>query len=634
MGETDASLLANATTPSFFPSKLWIHSKITSKDPTSLVNIKNDKSFFAEKEMSNGDKSPFFIRIQNSNQAKAIHISIIRILIDTMYKSDIWMNDLINDIIELVIGSSQDWEFKPSSSFGQIARKSKKDVFIGRLHELQHRVECATEIFRLARRLPIAHASLSALFIQVIALTLSKQVDAYRSKMHARRYADITSEDQQPPEDEEWTALLALEEAIVDCFMTLYNSIGDPSSRPRLFPILPIARQHRTRLFEILRFEGCEEYRPSDAQATVTNNGKKSARSIPFRIVPASWPRAAISVILIFFGCKVSLASPVNTQDVCDLAPNERMAIDIACGRLVDLSKQPPFPQAGFAEGHKESLYRIMNDLDEQAQNDWNISNAEEYEPNKRKTAPGVEDEELAARLQKREKHKEARLQKLIEDTFPPEVAEKSKVNSKAWQDVIAAYFLEAARSNHSTLEQSQLEAVAILACDHAKDERALAMSGDDHAAVKQACKLCTRNFIMASLEPRDLLQDATFSSTLLSAMQPVHAQICKSSATPGMHVAFWRAFTSLILHNGEHPHLLLSWLDRILQDMTHKKRLVRLAAGYAGNSLITEMYRHNANINPQGALSRLFRGMENVVRSGKPACRLTMATTVADLIR
>jgi serine/threonine-protein kinase ATR len=53
-----------------------------------------------------------------------------------------------------------------------------------------------------------------------------------------------------------------------------------------------------------------------------------------------------------------------------------------------------------------------------------------------------------------------------------------------------------------------------------------------------------------------------------------------------------------------------------------------------AGNAILCELYRINRNVSPNGELGFYFNSIESILRTGKPASRLTAATSVVELAR
>lgn len=644
--DVDAAPLAassSSNSQTIFPARLWIFENTTSKALTTATHQKQHDDFFAQttNEESQNDKRPFYITIDNAIQASNLQSCIVRSLTKTFELSDQWIYEFIPDTLELLHGTEGDWHLRPTRA----TRPNRKEDAANRMEIARQRIECAKDIFKLREVLPLPQASLEALLARLLDFALSPDmVQQCQITATSGNNTESNVEKQDAPFERLERELLAL--AVV-----LYKQ-ARRGPRNTLMDLSHIVRRYRRNLIDICLAEVSRK----NAEANVQDNaaletGDTGAEASTKQQVTSSRHAFCLLLLSLSVSAQATLNDTVATvlNDISNF--NQKIYDDHAsrmanhygtthvlaeqdASDILDCLARKPVLSATLTQGDLD-VQAAVNDAvrDLQAQCKWTLadiaSSTRKTDNNsrKRKEPPEAEDPgglEDQTRQATRMMIMLDRTLDTVGHAFSEEVADKLPANANGWQNTIADYFSQSAASGDITLKEEYFNVITELACTVA-----IASSTQEG---RPACHLRQRQYIMADLPPRDSMRDESFSSTLLAEMLKIHPKLLSSNATT--RGAFWTAFSTLVLHNGEHPHSLLCWFDLLLGDLKHQNRLVRLAAGYASNVVITEMYRHNRALNAQGVLGKYFVGLEDVLVKGKPAHQLTTVTMLIDLIR
>lgn len=640
---SDASALYNNSQSSdiSFPTKLYIFQpRIYIRDDARISSntAVEDRDFFAVRDQQQqgqqggstnttaaaerNDSRPFHITIDSSIQAQYLQLSITRILLFIISISEQWTFEYIPEIMELPIGTEEEWKLNFNTR--------KKWDNLEWINILTQRVRCVMEVYKLSERTPLPSSSLRAMFLRVIDLAISPQ----------------WIQNRQSEEDDEidgsHSSIARLEEAIFLTSSTLIGRICKRENTP--FDFIDIARRYRRAFIDVLYSENAstKQHKQTNMQGDGGIDLESEVRNITHRELfclnmlslgapvsrsseGAEAPKAVLREITNAATMKnreISKRTDEASRSV--YAFEEKDSTDIL--EWIDSFETPPSLNNGAsAESQRivkatleQTRKRVQIDLASKSKTD-----ALRNEGRKRKTAPGIaetdkEEEAMSARAD--------RTCEILKEFYSAEMATAVSGSVSRWEGPVTDFLLQVAASKDGLLEERHFEAIEKLTCR-------VPMEMLDHSDVpEQVCKLCTRRFVMAELPTHDLEDTSTHCPELFQALKTSYPKLNKSA--PAVRVAFWRAVSALLGHSGEQTYSLYPWLDLIAQDLKHQNRLARLAAGYAGNMIIAELYRHNPRLDTQGQLSNYFTTLESLLKASKASVRLTTVTVVADLIR
>lgn len=658
--QADASSLSTAGSNIRFPTQLFLFndtasSSIGNNIANTVAQAHNDVFTVATENRNNGkkdskrnnDQRPFYITIDNQLQAYSLRFSIIRILISTMSISEQWIHEFIPDVLELIIDSgSAGEEEEHEDSWKLYWRHGQSMALNERIHVFCQRIDCVMRLFKLSDKVPLPQAYSRIMLSRIIDLFLS---------LTRHRQEEIANPDNIEEESVELSAFRNLERILANAAMLVYEISKETNTNKRC-KLADIARIRRRDFIDILLSEkasihaNAQHVAPikcSDRQkfclAILVLGSVSQERVAPFMAMNTALqditnlPTESKNIV-------TRLPQAENVKGASSLASlytfDEKDARDIL-ETLNAYHDKSSSRNSSYSE--KLTLTWLKQELRSRCVENMAHQSAKggghtlERVGEKRKAAPDDNDICNATARPRRDDQR-------VDSVTQGQLAELrakfafntaiERASTSQLLDLLPALEIfreESSKKTNVNLKEEHFQAVEILACDASFDnsEREPDKSGK--------CRLCQRQFIMAILPSRDQEhQDVDGSSIDISkAIKDAHLRITEdSSSSNSTRIAFWRAFSAILIHAGEQSHSLYGWLQIISSDLKHQNRLVRLSAGYAGNMIITELFRHNPALSPNGQLSSYFVALETGLKHVKPSTRLTTATVVADLIR
>jgi len=615
------------------------------------------------------------------SQANTLRFSILRILISTISISEQWIYEFVPEILELVVGPEEDVVLRMDSSPYLVSRvEVRKQVIEDRLNGIQQRLNCINEVYKLSKKIPLPQISLRAMFVRVVDLFLSPELSKYRleENKYLQDEEDFAEEEEQKEDNEDLTEssqillqLRQIEITSVQTILLFRDGVSHRSEGRKNFEMRDIARNHRREFIDTLLSEDTinkeqkKSRRISSTQIDVTNvvitNGvavdaqQRNSRYLTVRqlfcvimlelgaTLPISH-KAYSSTISSSTGVLQDITNVQRVQmnnkvDIFKQKTNDGISIydfnEKDAKAILDVIASYSDETSSYDASDKER--RIISNIIENLWNQCQIAITQatvgkdtlsiDRTGRKRKNAPDDLNED--ENEQKQNSHAaitKKRLEILREVFFYEPTHTFSAHEPLQWAKPVIDLISRINSDESMQLQEKHCQAIEVLACNTRLESR---HEGSNEGTT---CNLCQRHFIMTELSPRNLEDSNAASSDLIQSMKQSFHKL--ETSTSSARVAFWRAFGTLLVHVGEQAHSLYSWLHHVSQDLRHPNRLVRLAAGYSGNVIIAELFRHNPALNPNGQLSSYFNALDDGMKHSKASVRLTTATVVADLIR
>lgn len=98
--------------------------------------------------------------------------------------------------------------------------------------------------------------------------------------------------------------------------------------------------------------------------------------------------------------------------------------------------------------------------------------------------------------------------------------------------------------------------------------------------------------------------------------------------------VAVWSAIATVATHHNRPPMFVSDIAATLLHDLSSRSKVVRLAAGNAGNALIRAHLDLNANPDPNGHVGVYFEKLRTILLRGSLGAKATVIATIVQLAR
>ena len=98
--------------------------------------------------------------------------------------------------------------------------------------------------------------------------------------------------------------------------------------------------------------------------------------------------------------------------------------------------------------------------------------------------------------------------------------------------------------------------------------------------------------------------------------------------------VAVWTAIATVLTHHNRPPMFMSDIAATLIHDLSSRSKVVRLAAGNAGNALVRAHVDLNANLDPNGHIGAYFEKLRSILLRGSLGAKGTAIATAVQLAR
>ena len=517
---TDVQSLLHSTQKTAYPTKLWMFEKTSRLAPNGA-----GKDPFLDSDKRN--KRPFAVLIQSIPQARALFASLAKTLVSVVTTGPIWLQDVLPELVEVIIGLDQDWNI-PSDVKGKAAARTPDSAIVERLETINH----LTSVKNRANLPDGAVARCFARLLEVYEHAVLGQIDK--------------------PSD--------------SVLMALLTAMGSLSN------------------------EACQNMlTASIVQQCVSNNEQamlSALQGVP-PVLDVETGKAEVSlsqaITLLLFSIRMSSAQPPE-EGQNEHTASECMSPQGKASLQAWLQQQPALTLAG----EDSCTFNLL----------------EAVERLSRKSTSS-----------KKRKQEEDAIDKLYQSEIEQALNKAGLENANGW--VTQGWQAALAKILDTTAADSPMRtAIHELIRIEAK-HRSVVQEQEDLTGSEGAMPV--RKRVNLDIIHRALLKSLAERSIVYSTKD---------------RAATWSTLATVAELDSRPPMLTDKILDVLFADLRHKNRLVRLAAGQAGNALVTTHQANNPALDGHGHVGKYFDNLTSIIGTEHISKKGTAVTAAAYLCR